>query len=265
MCCVFCCMPAFCFQVRFRMSRCTSVGAHSTAAVCAMCVYSVFFALSHVGCCVAVGVRGCSTWLHYALRECFPCEWFIFFFQHLGQSRVAVCFSCVSTVTARWRTNHFAGHSGASTVRLGELNSRLCVAVMLTGACYSFEIVRVVLQVGVSIIFHFVRTACGALLWLGPWSRMTRNSSVDDCASTDDSPTLARTVGFRCIFRSSTHVRNDRTAAAIAHLKVLHACDIVAPFRRQCRVTAAMSAPQRGLRGAVCCLNMFSVSYVCNS
>ena len=121
------------------------------------------------------------------------------------------------------------------------------------------------LQVVVSIIFLFVRTACEVLLWLGPWSRMTRNSSVDECVSTDDSPTLTRSVGLRCIFRSSTHVRNDRTAAAIAHLKVLHACDIVAPFRRQCRVTTAMSAPQRGLRGAVCCLNMFSVSYVCYS
>ena len=128
-----------------------------------------------------------------------------------------------------------------------------------------FRDCAVLLQVGVSIIFHFVRTACGVLLWLGPWSKMTRNSSVDDCASTDDSPTLARSVGFRCIFRCSTHVRNDRTAAAIAHLKVPHACDIVAPFRRQCRVTAAMSAPQRSLRGAVCCLNMFSVSYVCYS
>ena len=42
MCCVFCCMPACCFQVRFRMSRCASVGAHSTATVCAMCVYQVF-------------------------------------------------------------------------------------------------------------------------------------------------------------------------------------------------------------------------------
>ena len=37
-------------------------------------VFTVLFAPSHVSCCVAVGVRGCSTWLHYALRECFPCE-----------------------------------------------------------------------------------------------------------------------------------------------------------------------------------------------
>ena len=37
---------AFYFQVRFRMSRCTSVGAHSTAIVCAMCVYSVFGAVT---------------------------------------------------------------------------------------------------------------------------------------------------------------------------------------------------------------------------
>ena len=112
------------------------------------------------------------------------------------------------------------------------------------------------LQVGVSIIFLFVRTACGVLLWLGPWSIMTLNSSVDECVSTDDSPTLTRSVGLQCIFRSSTHVRTT---------ELLHACDIVAPFRRQCRVTTAMSAPQRGLRGAVCCLNMFSVSYVRNS
>ena len=48
MCCVFRCMAAFCFQVRFRMSRCASVGAHSTAAVCAMCVYSVFGAVTRL-------------------------------------------------------------------------------------------------------------------------------------------------------------------------------------------------------------------------
>ena len=48
MCCVFGCMPAFCFQIRFRMSRCTSVGAHSTATVCAMCVYKVFGAVTRL-------------------------------------------------------------------------------------------------------------------------------------------------------------------------------------------------------------------------
>ena len=91
-----------------------------------------------------------------------------------------------------------------------------------------FRDCAVLLQVGVSILFLVVGTACEVLLWLGPWSKMTRNSSVDDCASTDDSPTLARSVGFRCIFRSSTHVRNDRTAAAIAHLATCmrHCCTI---------------------------------------
>ena len=41
-CCESCCMPACCFQFRFCMSRCASVGAHSTATVCARCVYQVF-------------------------------------------------------------------------------------------------------------------------------------------------------------------------------------------------------------------------------
>ena len=136
---------------------------------------------------------------------------------------------------------------------------------MLTGAYYSFEIVLFFCRWESRSFFSLFEQRVGVLLWLGPWSRMTRNSSVDKCVSTDGSPTLTRSVGLRCIFRSSTHVRNDRTVAAIAHLKVLHACDIDAPFRRQCRVTTAMSAPQRGLRGAVCCLNMFSVSYVCYS
>ena len=50
-----------------------------------------------------------------ALRECFPCEWFVLF----PTSRAVTCsrlfFLCL-TVAARKRTNHFAGHSGASTV-----------------------------------------------------------------------------------------------------------------------------------------------------
>ena len=65
--------------------------------------------------------------------------------------------------------------------------------------------------------FSIVRSACGVLLWLGPWSRMTRNWSVDECVSTDDSPTLTRSVGLRCIFRSSTHVRKDQTDACMRH------------------------------------------------
>ena len=130
---------------------------------------------------------------------------------------------------------------------------------MLAGACYIFEIVLFFCRWESRSFFSLFDQRVAVLLWLGPWSRMTRNSSVDECVSTDDSPTLTRSVGLQCIFRSSTHVRYDRTVAAIAHLKVLHACDIVAPFRRQCRVTTAMSAPQRGLRGAVCCLNICSL------
>ena len=67
--------------------------------VCDVC-YSVFLALTHVGCCVAVGVPGCSTLLHIALRECFPCEWFVLF----STSRAVTCsrlFFLYSTVAAR--------------------------------------------------------------------------------------------------------------------------------------------------------------------
>ena len=91
--------PHVVFQFQCRMSRCTSVGAHSTATVCAMCVCSVFWRCPHVGV-FAVGVPGCSTWLHIALRECFPCQWFVVF----PTSRAVTCsglfFKC-STVAAR--------------------------------------------------------------------------------------------------------------------------------------------------------------------
>ena len=59
---------------------------------CVRCVFTMSLALSHVGCCVAVGVQGCSTWLHIALRDSLPCDCFFFSLQHLGQSRVAVAF-----------------------------------------------------------------------------------------------------------------------------------------------------------------------------
>ena len=58
---------------------------------CVRCVFTRSLAPSHVCCCVAVGAPCCSTWLHIALRECFPCAWSVLF-QHLGRSRVAVCF-----------------------------------------------------------------------------------------------------------------------------------------------------------------------------
>ena len=48
------------------------------------------------------------------------------------------------------------------------------------------------LQVAVSILFLVVGTACEVLLWLGPWSRMTRNLSVDECVSTVDSAILTQ-------------------------------------------------------------------------
>ena len=61
-----------------------------------------------------------------------------------------------------------------------------------------------------------------------------------------------------CVFRSSTHVRCGRILAAISHLKVLHAT-LLHLFASN--VVGAMSAPQRyGICGAVCCLNLFSVS-----
>ena len=41
-CFVVCPHVVFNFGVACRMSRCASVGAHSTATVCAMCVYQVF-------------------------------------------------------------------------------------------------------------------------------------------------------------------------------------------------------------------------------
>ena len=63
--------------------------------------------------------------------------------------------------------------------------------------------------------FLVVGTACEVLLWLGPWPKMTGNLSVDESVSTDDSPTLTRSVGLQCMFRSSTHVRYDRTATCM--------------------------------------------------
>ena len=48
------------------------------------------------------------------------------------------------------------------------------------------------LQVVVSILFLVVGTACEVLLWLGLWSRMTRNLSVDECVSTVDSAILTQ-------------------------------------------------------------------------
>ena len=67
---------------------------------CVRCVFTVFLALSHVGCCVAVGVQGCSTRLHIALRECFPCKWFVLFptFWAVTCSRLLFLLNCHSTV-----------------------------------------------------------------------------------------------------------------------------------------------------------------------
>ena len=42
------------------------------------------------------------------------------------------------------------------------------------------------------IIFLVVRRTCVVLLWFGPWSRMTRNLSVDECVSTVDSAILTQ-------------------------------------------------------------------------
>ena len=55
-------------------------------------------------------------------------------------------------------------------------------------------------QLVVSILFLVVGTAYEVLLWLGPWSRMTRNLSVDDCVSTVDSAILTQCVALQCIF-----------------------------------------------------------------
>ena len=73
-----------------------------------------------------------------------------------------------------------------------ELNSRLCVAVMFIGANLFFVVVRFFCRSQSRSFFLVVGTTCEVLLWLGPWSRMTRNLSVDECVSTVDSAILTQ-------------------------------------------------------------------------
>ena len=78
MCCVFCFMPAFCFS-----SSVSHVALYKWVRIrlrqCVRCVFTKSLAPSHVCCCVAVGAPCCSTCLHIALRESFPCAWSVLF------------------------------------------------------------------------------------------------------------------------------------------------------------------------------------------
>ena len=150
--------PHFVFKFGFAC-RVAGVWVRIRLRQCVRCVFTVFLALSHVGCCVAVGVQGCSTLLHIALRECFPCEWFLFSFQHLGQSRVERLFFLCLTVAARRRTNHFCrtlwnvecltGRAEFTSVCCGD--AHWCMLY--------FRDCAFLLLVRVSIIFLFVRTS----------------------------------------------------------------------------------------------------------
>ena len=119
---------------------------------CVRCVFTKSLAPSHVCCCVAVGAPGCSTWLHIALRNVFRVPG-LFSSQHLGKSRVAVCFpvfNCRNSMRDRplcrtlWSVESLIAR---------ELRSRLCVAVMFTGAYYVFRDFAFLLLVVVSVIF----------------------------------------------------------------------------------------------------------------
>ena len=114
---------------------------------------------------------------------------------------------------------------------------------------FFFEIVLLFCRWDSRSIFPNVRIACEVLLWPGPWSRMTRNSSVDDCVPTVDSPTLTRSVALRCFFRGSTHVRYDRILAAIAHLKLLHAAPLHHSHQSRANCWFASNTAARGPLG----------------
>ena len=99
MCCVFCFMPAFCFRVRFRMSRCASVGAHPTVTMCAMCVYKIFGALTRLLLCCRRSPR-----LFNMVAQSVERVLGLFSFQHPGKSRVTVCspvFNCRNAMRDR--------------------------------------------------------------------------------------------------------------------------------------------------------------------
>ena len=73
------------------MSRCASVGAHSIATVCAMCVSEVFRVRHTL---VVVSPSACQVVQHGCIMRCgnvFRVTG-LFSFQHLGQSCVAVAF-----------------------------------------------------------------------------------------------------------------------------------------------------------------------------
>ena len=70
--------PHFVFKFGFAC-RVVQVWVRIRLRQCVRCVFTKSLAPSLVCCCVAVGAPGCSTCLHIALRECFPCAWSVLF------------------------------------------------------------------------------------------------------------------------------------------------------------------------------------------
>ena len=145
-------MPAFCFQVRFRMSRCASVGARPTATMCAMCVYKIFGVLTRLLLCCRRSPMLFNIVAHRVegmFSVCLVCSLPNILGSHVWPF-VFLCFYCRNSVRDRpfcrtlWSVESLIAR---------ELHSRLCVAVMFTGAIYVFRDFAFLLQVVVSVIF----------------------------------------------------------------------------------------------------------------
>ena len=143
--------PHFVFQVRFRMSRCISGCASDCDNVCDVCLQNLWRPHTFVVVLPSepqVVQHACTLRSGNVFRVLG-----LFSFQHLGKSRVAVCFrvfNCRNSMRDRplcrtlWSVESLIAR---------ELHSRLCVAVMFTGAYYVFRDFAFLLLVVVSVIF----------------------------------------------------------------------------------------------------------------
>ena len=144
--------PHFCFQVRFRMSRCTSVGAHPTATMCVMCVYKIFGALTRLLLCCRRSLRlfnMVAQCVEGMFSVCLVCS----LSNILGSHVWPFVFLCLIVALAMRDRPLCSSTWSVESLIARELNSRLCVAVMFTGAYYVFRDFAFLLQVVVSIIF----------------------------------------------------------------------------------------------------------------
>ena len=151
MCCVFCFMPAFCFQVRFRMSRCTKRCASDCDNVCDVCLQNLWRPHTFVVVLPSepqVVQHACTLRSGNVFRVLD-----LFSFQHPGMSRVTVCFPVFNCRNAMRDRPLCRTLWSVESLIARELHSRLCVAVMLTGAYYVFRDFAFLLLVVVSVIF----------------------------------------------------------------------------------------------------------------